>query len=293
VLACVAISAIACGGSDPGQPPAALSPSATDAALHVDTHYVVVVTADGEVKQLDDHGRETASLGQVPLPVGGEVNAISVSPDGQVLVSTLNDHDEACRAVVYRATTDGFEKYVDGAAAVFSEDGTQLAYVRYASVGEFCPRTQLVIRRVADGAEQRIDYPGERQPEGTPPAWPISWSPDGTKLALMTSDGLGVITIRDKDVRQVGGGLPAAPAFLDDTTVAAMSGCCVGPLRVAAYPITSERPHELFQVPGPVRSIQRDRGGDGLWLTVEEAGLWHWDGAKLERIAADALVTSG
>jgi len=47
-------------------------------------------------------------------------------------------------------------------------------------------------------------------------------------------------------------------------------------------------------VPGPLRSIRRDRGGPGLWLTVEEAGLWHWDGETVRRIVdGDVLVTSG
>lgn len=298
VVVCAAIGGPACGGSDATQSPAALSPSTTDAAVHIDTHHIVVVTADGEVKQLDEQGRTVSSLGQVPPSVGGEVNAISVSSEGQVLVSTLNDHDQACRAVVYRVTTDGLEKYLDGAAAAFDEDGTQLAYVRYARDGESCPRAQLVIRRLADGVERHVDYPGERQPEGTPPAWPISWSPDGTKLALITSDGLSVVMTGSWDVSPVGDALPgadrpSAPAFLDDENVAAMAGCCIGSGRVAAYSITSGGSHDLFTVPGPVRSIQRDRGGDGLWLTVEEAGLWHWDGAKLVHLSADALITSG
>jgi hypothetical protein len=296
-VACVAISGPACGGSDATLSPAAPSPSA-DNAVHVGTEHVVVVTVDGEVEKLDEQGRVVASLGQVPPSVGDEVNAISVSPDGQVLVSTLNDHDEACRAVVYRVMTNDFEKYVDGAAAAFADDGSQLAYIRYDRDGEFCPRAQLVIRRLATGTERDIDYPGQRMPEGTPPAWPISWSPDGTKFALMTADGLSVIATGSGDADVVGDSLPednrpTAPVFLDNDTVAAMTGCCIGPLHMTAISIGSDESRELFTVPGPVRSIQRDRGGEGLWLTVEEGGLWHWDGDKLQHLPVEALITSG
>lgn len=100
------------------------------------------------------------------------MNAIDVSPDGrQVLVSVLDDHDASCRATTYSVRPGGaFQHMFDGAAASFSPDGQQVAYIAYALEGEYCLRTHLVIRQTADRAETVVAIPGGPVLDRNPPA---------------------------------------------------------------------------------------------------------------------------
>lgn len=128
----------------------------------------------------------------------------------------------------------------------------------------------------------------------------LNWSPNGQKITFVADHGAVVARVGVWDVIAVGPATrdaatpPQAPVFLDDETVAAMTGCCVGTdQQVAAFPPTGAGAIRLFGVPAPVRSIRRDRGGEALWVTTEDSVLWRWDGDRARAVLAGALITSG
>ena len=290
--ALVAIGLVAgCAGSS-GEP----------ATVGAGSPSVVVALRDGTLERVDASGHVVSVLGRVPSG-SGEVNAIDVAPDGTVYVSTLSESDDAgvCRPTVY-VVRDGKLSLLlrGGAEAVLDPSGTRLAYVRFADKGsDACVRSQLVVRRLADRVETRIPYPRGQRVEGTPPEWPVNWSPDGRKLGVVAGvSSIAVTSIADGRTQIVGGAPDGrsdlkAPVFVDDTTVAGMAGCCVGGGHLVSYSLTTGASHTLFSVVGPVRSIHRARAGAGFWFTIEEQGLWHWDGSTLHQLPVDALITSG
>lgn len=269
------------------------------------TDQVVVLTPANDIVSIAADGTSPRSLGRVTGVEGDEVDLIDVSPDGRhLLVSVVNDHDLACTATVFSVGPDRIlHRLVDGAAASFSADGRRLAYLRYARTGEFCYRTTLVVHQLAPGIETAVALPGGKRLEGNPPEWPLNWSPDGARIAYVAArQGASVYSIGDRRVVGLDAkaapddSTPLAPVFLDNHAVAAMTNCCSGSdQRMTRFPLTGAAPSRLFTVPSPVRSVRRDRGGHGLWLTTEQSAvtLWHWDGQRLQPVPVPALVTSG
>lgn len=279
----------------------------------VRTGEVAVALADGAILAVTADGGRTRTLGRVPIWPNGHVDAVDVAPDGgRVLVSVLDDSDEggppdssgaptnACRAAVYSVLRGrAVKRLASGADASMAPDGHRVAYLRYALDHGFCVRTHLVVRDLGSGAEEAVPLPGGSVLEGTPPEWPLTWSPDGTRVAFVSERGALVSRVDGREVTRVGGARPSggertlAPVFLADGTVAGMTGCCLGGEgRMVAFPSTGD-PYVLFPLATPVRAIRRDRGGAGLWLTMEETSLWHWDGRHLRAVFAPALITSG
>ena len=193
---------------------------------------------------------------------------------------------------------------MDGAAAAFDPTGGRLAYVRYALRGEFCMRSELVIRELADGTEVASPIPGGEALDGNPGESLLSWSPDGIRLALFsTSDkaaGTHVVTVepsgalgRDEHI-----GLFFAAAFSDEDTVFGSPGCCIK-TRFATRSLRDGTTTDLGPVPTLLKSVRRDRGGTGFWVTLEIDGLRYWDGRALRPLpgpgdrGGDVEIASG
>jgi hypothetical protein len=235
------------------------------------------------------------------MRVGAEVDAIDVSADGrQVIVSIVNDHDFACSATVYSVGDDGrLHRLFRGGAATFSPDGTRVAYLQYARSGEFCYRTALAIRDLVNGSTIVLPLLGGRTLEGTPPDWPLNWSPDGTRLVYVGKDGVTLATTSDGqhyDQHTISSERGLGSAFTSDEVLAVYTGCCTGPAQqVTAISLSGAPAKPLFSLVSAMRSIRSDRGGQGLWLTTEQSPstLWRWDGTHLRSLPAQALITSG
>lgn len=274
----------------------------------------VVVTGAGDVVELSPAGAPVRSFGRVGGTVSNHADAVDVSPDGaRLVVSTLDDSDGRCTAhtlsTSVTARGGSLRRWFDGASATLSPDGARVAYVRYRLVDGFCSRVAVVVRDIATGREVSRPLPGGPRLPGTPPGWPVSFAPDGTRLALVVglrtvvlpvgaSTGASAETsaggLVGAPVRTVGpDGEAYAPVFLSDGRLAVMGGCCMGGNQPVGAVDGAGARTVLFSAPAPVRSIRRDRTGPGLYLTVEDGGLLHWDGTRLAVVTRDALVTSG
>lgn len=148
------------------------------------------------------------------------------------------------------------------------------------------------MRELTGGAETVVTELEDGPVGGTPPEWPVSWSPDDERIAHVTDEGAVVTQVGSRKTNPVdesGVDRPLAPGWLADGRLLTMYGCCtVGGNMRSAGPDGVE-----FAVRGPVRSVRAGRDGVGAWLTIEEQGLHHWDGTRLRKVTSDALLTSG
>ncbi len=284
LAAATMLTACGAGSTSSAEPATAPTASLTGSTLIPDGA-VVAVLADRTVPVLDAEGTVVGQLGTLPADVG-EVTHVSVAPDRRtVLVSVVDDHDETCRPQVLLAQPGGsFTQVLDGSGAVFNPDGSRVAYWRYAVVDGFCRQTELALRDVATGEQTTWRPPAGPQLRGNPPQWPMSWSPDGAQLAL-AHDRTVLILDTQRLTHTSVTATPApdttgvtAPVFTGESTVAVMDTCCVPVMTMQDVDLATGVRTDLFAVPAPVRSIGRD-GSGGLWLTVEEVGLLHWDGS--------------
>jgi len=289
----LAAGLVGCGDAPPTATAGGSSglPVATD--VLVAEEEVAVVRRDGTVATVGHDGRPGRALVALP-PDAGEPDAVAVGPDGRlVVVSTLRSDDDdpaVCAASVLQVLPDGsLSRLAEGASVALSADGRRMAFFRYAVVDGFCRRTDLVARDLETGADTTVAGPGDGEVGGTPPTWPVSWAPDGSRIAHVTREGAvvtDVATGRSTPVRPVPGLL--APAFLADGRLVGLDGCCIGGAAVA----TAEG-EQVFAVDAPVRSIRAGRDGVGAWFTLEDVGLHRWDGATTRAVTADAVLTSG
>lgn len=253
---------------------------------------VAVVRPDRSVATV---GAQPQRLGRLPDDAG-EPDAVAVGRDGRlVLVSAVrwDDDDSAvCSATVLQVLADGeLRQLVEGASVALSPDDGRIAYFRHATVDGYCRRTALVVRDLASGSERTVLSLQDAPVGATPPDWPVSWSPDGRRLAHVLAEGAVVTDVATGATEPATEALAQralAPVWLADGTLLLLDGCCIGPGRVrtaAGAPV--------FEVPGPVRSIRPARTGAGAWLAVEGAGLYRWDGAAARPVDRDVLLTSG
>lgn len=256
---------------------------------------VAVVRGDRSVVTVSETGAQASVLAKVPA-AEGEPDAVAVSADGRlVLVSAVQDDDDSadCSAAVLQVLPGGeLRRLAEGASLALTADGSRLAYFRYDGSDGACRRSELVVRDLADGADSVVAELEDGVGGGTPPEWPVSWSPDGTQVAHVTQAGAAVTTVAtgQTQVLPVAPGSRAlAPAWLGDGRLVALHGCCVG--SVSIRDASSGR--EVFPAPGPLRSLRPDRRGSGAWFTVEEQGLHRWNGAAVRQVFADAPLTSG
>ena len=284
-------------GCGEGSIPTAASGVPSDVAEPlVPAGHVVVLRADGSLVTVSRGGEVAAVLASVPPDIG-EPNGIAASADGRlVLVSAVLHDDDApstCSGQVLQLLPGGrLRKLGDGSSVSLTPDGTRLAYFRYAEAAGFCRRTALVVRDLGDGSETTLPTPDGAVAGTTPPAWPVSLSPDATEVAHVSSEGAVITTVATGETRALEAapdGRALAPAWLTDGRLVAMHGCCIGDGAVRV----DGSPTALFEVPGPVRSLRAGRDGRGAWFTVEEQGLHHWDGVTASKVFDDALLTSG
>ena len=293
-LSCLLLLAAACG--DGANSTTASSGPVDLAEPLVQPGHVVVLRADRSLAAVTPGGEVAAVLGSVPPDVG-ELDSVAASADGRlVLVSAVRYDDDApstCSAQVLQVLPrERLRRLAGGSSVSLTPDGSQLAYFRYAEAGGFCRRTALVVRDLGDGSATTVPITGGAVAGSNPPDRPVSISPDATQVAHVTPDGAVTTTVASGQTRALDAapdGRALAPAWLTDSRLVALHGCCIGSGAVRV----NGSADDLFAVPGPVRSLRAGRDGTGAWFTVEEQGLHHWDGTTARKVIDDALLTSG
>ena len=160
------------------------------------------------------------------------------------------------------------------------------------------------MQHVSSGMRRIVALPGGSELVSNPPQFPINWSPDGKRLAFAHAGAVQVVDVATLTTTSIGAHTDAtatrgtfAPVFTARGDLAVLTGCCVAPMTVDTVDEGTRARTTLFAVTAPVRSISRDhRDEDILWLTLEEAGLFRWDGERLAAVATPGslpLLVSG
>src|SRR6185437_10073552 len=155
---------------------------------------IVGVTTAGALVQIDPStGSITKTL--VPNQVAGD--EVSVSPDGSTVYFT---EEAGCHDEVESVSSSGgnLTAIAPGQLPAISPDGTKLAFTSEPVMNDACvpdssqpgvaAEFKLIIRTLNGGAEQSLGLSAQVQHGGLlPPISHLSWSADGTKLAVSTA----------------------------------------------------------------------------------------------------------
>jgi WD40-like Beta Propeller Repeat len=153
---------------------------------------IVAVTTAGALVMLNSAtGAVTSTL------VPSDVIDDEVSVSGSTVYFT---EGAGCNAEVESVTTSGGDltAIAAGQLPAISPDGTKLAFTTEPVMSETCvpdpaqasvaAKYKIVIRTLSSGAQQDLTLPAQvRRSQLLPPVSHLSWSADGTKLAVSTS----------------------------------------------------------------------------------------------------------
>jgi hypothetical protein len=155
---------------------------------------IVAVTTAGALVRLDP---SSGSVIQTLVPSGVLGDEVSVSPDGQTVYFT---EAGGCNTEVESVTIGGADRtaIAVGQLAAVSPDGTKLAYTTQPLMTQTCvpdpaqaavaAKFQIDIRTLSSGSVQVIGLPSSvRRSQLLPPISHLSWSSDGSALAVSTS----------------------------------------------------------------------------------------------------------
>ena len=160
------------------------------------------------------------------------------------------------------------------------------------------------MQHVSTGMRRIVALPGGSELVSNPPQYPINWSPDGKRLAYAHAGAVQVVDVATLTTTSIGAQTDAtatrgtfAPVVTARGDLAVMTGCCVAPMTIDTVDAASGAHTTSFAIPAPVGSISRDhRDSDVLWLTLQEAGLFRWDGERLAAVSTPGslpLLVSG
>ncbi|WP_322756735.1 hypothetical protein [Frankia sp. Cas3] len=196
MLASVCIATVGCTGSGgtPSTPPARSGVTADSGGAAstmgnpgpAPPRTLAAVTTAGAVVLLDPvSGRAIRTL----RGSGAVGDSLAVSPDGR---SVFYEVGVGCQHQVWRIGTDGGDPTIiasAGSKPAISPNGTSLAYAtQYFDCSPGDNPTagyQVVVVNLTTHAERRFPMPPGRAASGLPaPVTHLSWSPDGTRLAV-------------------------------------------------------------------------------------------------------------
>jgi hypothetical protein len=229
-------------------------------ALAVPNGDLVAITVRGRVLVLTQGGREVRAL---PGRIGpnGLAESIQLAPDRRhAWVSVWNVATESFRMYSVDLTTGRRRRLADGVGPSLSPNRTELAYIGFSRFprGEQA-ETRLVIEDLHDGRSRSIPF-GSLTVPGNPPNLVVSWSPDGSQIAVEPAGRYRLVNLRTARTVDSARSLPGplvAPAYLSDDTIVADANCCVGSQRLVKLDVRTGREWKFATLSSPVQTIQR------------------------------------
>ncbi len=164
------------------------SGNAGAAALSPDGRYIVYVLHDGAMESLWVRQVAIGGSVQVLAPEQAHYVAVSFTPDGNYVMFVRSDKTTQNFRYLYQMPVLGgtprqLYRDVDSAPA-FSQDGQEIAYSR----GIVAERENALLIAKADGSGEHELL---RRKGFTVGAMPVSWSPDGQTLAIVSPEQRG------------------------------------------------------------------------------------------------------
>jgi hypothetical protein len=155
---------------------------------------IVAVTTAGALVRLNPGG---SGIAQTLISNGVWGDEVSVSPNGQTVYFT---EAAGCHAEVESVSISGqnLTAIEPGELPAISPDGTKLAYTTEPLMSETCvpdpakasiaAEYQIVVKTLSTGADQIVGLPSAvKRSQLLPPVSHLSWSSDGSALAVSTS----------------------------------------------------------------------------------------------------------
>jgi hypothetical protein len=231
-----------------------LAPIAAGSIVSV-TRLRAVPATDFEVVELGPDGATRATLTQLEEVVG--VNGLSLAPDRtrmyvgvrrpEVGVST------GCLSAILEVDSAGATREIEsGSSPVVSPDGSQLAFATIARRNDICYVVGIAVMDLDTGSVRPFEL-ATPVPDSGPPDWNLSWAPSGDRVAYRDEAGVRVLNLLDGDTAAALVVAPslALPAFVDDTHIAGLRGCCTGPQEVVIVDLATGATASWFMLDVP------------------------------------------
>jgi hypothetical protein len=220
---------------------------------------LVAISIRGRVLVLNRAGRQ---LRELPGRIGadGRSQWIQLAPDRRhAWVSVWNIATETYRIYDVDLATGKRRRMADGLSPTLSPGGTELAYVGYARLRDgYDGESKLIIQDLADGRSRVIPF-GAAEPIGNPPQLVVSWSPDGTHVAVDAGERYRLVdarqTTRAISYRALPGTL-LAPVYLNANTIVAEANCCIGSQELVKLDVRAGRESNFARISSPVQTVQ-------------------------------------
>jgi hypothetical protein len=253
--------------------------------------WLVAVTLDRRFLTLPQEGAGACALARYRESLGS-VDGLDLTPDRRRIVFAARSDGED-RVLALAVETGQITEIARNAMTpAVSPNGRVLAYTESIAGLDLEYRKAIALHDLTSGATRRMPYP-EWTVLSDATQGGMSWSPDGRRLTLAW-DGVRTLDIASADTTSatvVPGTAPAgretpplSPAFLDDDTLAAYGGCCVGPGELLAIDVRTGAWERLAAIEAPLRSIDVQHATRRVALVTELTNLLVWDGRALRLV---------
>jgi hypothetical protein len=250
VLVAVVVLAASCGSAGTESvraEPEELAP--------IDAGSIVSVTTDAEVVELGPDGATRTTLTQLEEVAG--VNGLSLAPDRRRMYVGIRRPEDGvstgCVSAIVEVDSAGATTEVgSGSSPVVSPDGSQLAFATIARRDDICYVVGIAVIDLDTGSVRPFEF-ATPVPDSGPPDWNLSWAPSGDRVAYRDQAGVRVLEVSggDTDAALVIDPSLLLPAFVDDTHIAGLRGCCTGPQEVVIVDLATGTTDSWFMLNTP------------------------------------------
>jgi hypothetical protein len=207
--------------------------------------------------------------------------ALELAPDRRHAFVSVYVPGRPTRLYEVDLATGAKERIGDALSPVLSPDRSRLAYVASAlrPPGDIIDRTALVVSDLRTGSSKAIAF-DSGVPRGTGPDLVINWSPDGKTIAVFDGSTIRLVDVAAATTLSsqpslpgytpvLGRTPPAAPAFLNASTLVVLVNCCIGRQQLVAVDLRSGSRRAFATLTAPPESLRRLSTGRLLAVTAQ------------------------